>query len=88
MSLPFQLALGNNTPTTVSAAQGRIDVSDPQYLDFHGGSPGDVLTTDGAAGLHWAAVTPTGALSVDGTSIVGNGAATPLSVAAIDCGTY
>jgi hypothetical protein len=89
MSQSFQLATGNNTPTTVSAALGQIDISDPQYLTLHGGSGGNVLTTDGAAHLHWAAVVmPPGALAVDGVSILGDGGAVPLRVGAIDAGTY
>jgi hypothetical protein len=60
MALPFQLALGNNTPTTVNTEQGRIQMSSPQFLDISGGINGYVMTTDGSANLSWAAITPTG----------------------------
>lgn len=69
MALPFQLALGNNTPTTVFSGAGRIDLPDPTFLDVGGGLNGQVLTTDGAKGLYWANVTATGAdAPSDGTS--------------------
>jgi len=55
VSIPWQLALGNDTPTTVVSGFGRIDLPDPTHLDIHGGSPGQVLTTDGNAGLTWSA---------------------------------
>lgn len=63
MSVPFQLALGNNVPLTVSTGQGRIDMPDPTYLDIGGGLSGQVMTTAGGAtkNLYWASVTATGA---------------------------
>jgi hypothetical protein len=141
----WQLANGINTPTIVTAALGKITMSDPQYLAIAGGSNGAALTTDGSSHITWrvpvggagiadapldstcygrenalwvnvlpmtggiltglltlsgpptaplhaatkayvdAQVSP---VSVDGTSIKGNGTTTPLNVSAIDAGSY
>lgn len=59
MSTPWQLALGNDTPTTVVTAAGRIDMANPTFLDIGGGTLGQMLRTDGNKGLTWA--TPPGA---------------------------
>ena len=53
MSYPWQLALGLNTPTTVTTPNGRIYMPDPANLDIYGGNPNDILQTDGAGGLRW-----------------------------------
>jgi hypothetical protein len=60
MSINWQLALGRNTPTTTSAAQGTINISDPQFLDIGGGTNGEVLTTSGAGVVYWAVPSATG----------------------------
>jgi hypothetical protein len=60
MTVPFQLALGNNTPRLSSTAQGTVTMSGAQYLAISGGAAGQVLTTDGAGHLFFAAVTATG----------------------------
>jgi hypothetical protein len=60
MTVPFQLALGNNTPRLSSTVQGTVTMSGAQYLAISGGAAGQVLTTDGAGHLFFAAVTATG----------------------------
>lgn len=60
MSENNQLALGINTPTKVNGAAGTISISDPTYLDVGGGTAGQVLTSDGAGNVFWAAATATG----------------------------
>jgi hypothetical protein len=60
MSINFQLALGNNTPTTVSTAQGLISLSSAQFLDIGGGTAGQVLTSDGAGNTYFAGVSASG----------------------------
>ena len=90
MSSAWQLAIGTNTPTNVSAAAGKIVVSDPQYLGFAGGSNGAALTTDGASHLTWQIPSGSGGSTVlvDNVSIVGDGKVVALSANTIDGGTY
>lgn len=60
MSNNWQLALGRNTPTTVSAAPGLVNISDPTYLDIGGGTIGQVLTSKGGSLTYWALPSSTG----------------------------
>lgn len=87
MAIPFQLALGNNTPTTVVSGAGRIDMPDPTYLDIHGGLSGQVLITDGNAGLYWGTITPTGADAPSDSAAYGRFNGSWTRVVAADGGT-
>ena len=71
MSDAWQLAIGTNTPTNVTAPGGKISVSDLQYLKLAGGAPGDILVTDGASNLIWGSGGAGGGIAdapVDGTT--------------------